>query len=280
MLLGFAGVVIFGATLPMMHIALSGMSPWFITFARAVIAATAAIPFILLGRHRLATTDIPEIFIAGVLLAICFPGFAALAMQTVPASHGGVILGLLPLMTASFAALIGGERPGALFWCLGVLGALIVVTFSLLESDLTLTIGDFWLLAAGLSTSFGYVLMARVSRRMGPGATISWALVLTLPISIAGVGLTWKAGLAEPSTSALWALAYLGYFSMFGGFFFWNAGLVIGGIARVSQIQLLQTFVTLALSALLLNEHISITTFLFAVAVGAVVWLGRKARIA
>lgn len=279
MLLGFAGVVIFGATLPMMHVALTGLSPWFITFARAIIATTAAVPFILLGRHRLAADDALQIFVAGVMLAICFPGFAALAMQTVPASHGGVILGLLPLMTASFAALIGGERPGPAFWALGVLGALLVVTFSLLKSDLTLTIGDFWLLAAGLSTSFGYVLMARLSRRMGPGATISWALVLTAPVSLAGVGLTWQTGVSNPSANALWALAYLGYFSMFAGFLFWNAGLVMGGIARVSQIQLLQTFVTLGLSAALLNEHISATTVSFAIAVGIVVWLGRKARI-
>ncbi len=279
MLLGFTGVVIFGATLPMTHVALTGMSPWFITFARAVIATTAAIPFILFGRHRIGAGDSAEVFAAGLLLVIGFPGFAALAMQTVPASHGGVILGLLPLMTAFFAALIGGERPGPAFWGLSILGAGLVVAFSLLRSDLKPSMGDFWLLAAGLSASFGYVLMARLSRRMGPGATISWALLLTLPLTLAGVAWTWQAGMTGPSAAALWSLAYLGYFSMFGGFLFWNAGLVMGGIARVSQIQLLQTFVTLALSALMLSERISATTLLFAVAVGLVVWLGSKARI-
>lgn len=279
MLLGCIGVAIFGATLPMTHIALDGFSPWFLTFFRAVIASSAAIPFLLIGQHRLAIPKTPEIFMAGLLLVFGFPGFATLAMETVPASHGGVILGILPLMTAIFAALIGGEKPGLLFWALGLLGAALVLTFSLIESDFSLTIGDLWLLAAGFSASLGYVLSARLSRLMSGGATISWALVLTLPIAALGTALTWKTGILAPQTDALWALAYLGYGSMFAGFLFWNAGLVTGGIARVGQVQLLQTFVTLGLSALLLGEHISNLTITFAVAVGSVVWLGRKARI-
>ena len=56
---------------------------------------------------------------------------------------------------------------------------------------------------------------------------------------------------------------------MFAGFLFFNAGLAMGGIARVGQIQLLQTFVTLAVSALLLNENITGMTVLFARGRGA-----------
>ncbi|MEX3010121.1 DMT family transporter [Hoeflea sp. TYP-13] len=279
MVLGFVGVVLFGATLPMTHIGLDGFSPWFLTFSRALIASAAAATYLAVTGYKLPRKNIPEAFLAGLLLVFGFPGFATLAMETVPASHGGVILGLLPLMTAVFAALIGGERPGLVFWGLGVLGAALVVAFSLLRSHFSLTLGDFWLLAAGLSASLGYVLSARLSRIMSGGATISWALILTLPISIAGTAWNWQTGIMDPDIPSLWALLYLGLFSMFGGFLFWNAGLAIGGIARVGQIQLLQTFVTLALSALLLSERISTMTLAFAIAVAAVVWFGRKARI-
>lgn len=279
MLLGFVGMVIFGATLPMMHLGLQGFSPWFLTFARALIATSAAIVYVVVTGIRVPAGRYPEAFLAGLLLVFGFPGFATLAMQSVPASHGGVILGLLPLMTAIFAALIGGERPGLVFWALGILGAALVVVFSLLRTHFSLGPGDFWLLAAGLSASLGYVLSARLSRLMSAGATVSWALILTLPLSIAGTWWTWKTGIGAPDAAAIGALLYLGYFSMFAGFLFWNAGLAMGGIARVGQIQLLQTFVTLALSALLLSERISVMTVLFAVAVAIVVWLGRKARI-
>ncbi|MCP4315997.1 MAG: DMT family transporter [Hyphomicrobiales bacterium] len=279
MVLGLIGVVLFGATLPMTHLGLQGFSPLFLTFSRALIASTAAVVYLVLTGYKLPLERVFEAFLAGLLLVFGFPGFATLAMETVPASHGSVILGLLPLLTAVFAALIGGERPGPVFWGVGMLGAALVVTFSLLRSHFSLTLGDFWLLAAGLSVSLGYVLSARLSRIMSGGATISWALILTLPISATGTALTWKTGIGSPGAPALWALLYLGFFSMFAGFLFWNAGLAMGGIARVGQMQVLQTFVTLALSALLLSERISTMTVLFAVAVAAVVWLGRKARI-
>ncbi|MEM9105675.1 MAG: DMT family transporter [Pseudomonadota bacterium] len=279
MVLGFVGIVLFGATLPMTHLGLQGFSPWFLTFARALIASVPAIVYITMTGVRIPRGRLAETFMAGLLLVFGFPGFATLAMQSVPASHGGVFLGLLPLMTAVFAALLGNERPGPLFWGLGMLGAALVVTFSLLRTDFHPGIGDVWLLAASLSASLGYVLSGRLSREMPGGATISWALILTLPLSIIGTIMTLGTGIHAPQGPAIWALLYLGLFSMFAGFLFWNAGLAIGGIARVGQIQLLQTFVTLGLSALLLGEHISVETLLFAIAVALVVWFGRKARI-
>jgi len=279
MVLGFVGIVMFGATLPMTHLGLEGFSPWFLTFGRAMIASIAAIVYVAMTGTRVPRGRLTETFFAGLLLVFGFPGFATLAMQSVPASHGGVFLGLLPLMTAVFAALIGNEKPGPMFWCVGVLGAALVVAFSLLRTDFHPGIGDVWLLAASLSASLGYVLSGRLSRDMPGGATISWALILTLPLSVAGTILSWNTGIQEPQAPAIWGLLYLGLFSMFAGFLFFNAGLAMGGIARVGQVQLLQTFVTLILSALMLRENITAMTVLFALAVALVVWFGRKARI-
>ncbi|AKH99568.1 EamA-like transporter family [Hoeflea sp. IMCC20628] len=277
--LGFIGVVIFGATLPATRIALEGFSPAFITFARALIAASVAGATLLILRKPFPRKHALSLLIAGVLLVYGFPGFSSVAMQTVPASHGGVVLGVLPLMTATFAALFGGERPGLAFWAWSIAGAALVMIFSLSGADIEPGIGDLWLGCAALSAACGYVISGKLARTRPGWEVISWALVITAPLSLAGTLFTWDAGVNQPDTNALIALGYLALGSMFAGFIFWNWGMAIGGIARVGQVQLLQSFVTLGLSALLLGETITPVTLGFAIAVGFVVWCGRKAKV-
>ncbi len=277
--LGFIGVVIFGATLPATHFALEGFSPAFITFGRAAAAAIVAGAALLAMGKRFPRKHAGTLFLAGLLLVYGFPGFSSVAMQTVPASHGGVVLGLLPLMTATFAALFGGERPGLAFWAWSIAGAVLVVTFSLSGADIEPGLGDLWLGFAALSASCGYVISGKLARTMPGWEVISWALVVTAPISIAGTLFVWNSGVSDPGATASMALAYLSLGSMFAGFIFWNWGMAIGGIARVGQVQLLQSFVTLGLSAWLLGEIIKPVTLGFALAVALVVWMGRKAKV-
>jgi drug/metabolite transporter (DMT)-like permease len=280
MALGLIGVTIFGVTLPMTHIALGGFSPFFITFGRAVIASIAAGLTLLLMRKKWPKGQGAILLGAGICVVYGFPIFSTTAMQTIPASHGGVILGILPLLTSIFAALVDGERPGPAFWAYGLAGAALVAFFSIRDSGFVLQMGDAWLFLAAITASLGYVLSAKVSRILPGWEVISWALVITAPLSIVAALLVMKDGIQAPTHAELGALSYLGLMSMFGGFIFWNAGLALGGIARVAQVQLLQTFVTLAVSAVLLGETISPSTIGFAVAVALIVWLGRKARIA
>jgi drug/metabolite transporter (DMT)-like permease len=276
--LGLIGVLIFSATLPMTHVALAGFSPAFITFGRAVVASAAAIVTLAVMRRPLPRGHFGQLFAAGLCVVFAFPGFSSIAMQTIPASHGAVVLGLLPLLTAIFAALVDGERPGILFWICGIIGAALVVGFSVHENGFHLEAGDLWLFAAAVIVALGYVLLGRLSRSLSGWEAICWALVVTLPLSLIGTAATLSSGIHAPSTAALGAFAYLGLMSMFGGFIFWNAGLAIGGIGRVAQVQLMQTFFTLGISALLLGEHIGLETIAFALLVAFVVWLGRKAR--
>jgi drug/metabolite transporter (DMT)-like permease len=216
---------------------------------------------------------------AGVLLVYGFPGFSSVAMQTVPASHGGVVLGVLPLMTATFAALFGGEKPGFAFWAWSIAGAALVVIFTLSGADIEPGLGDLWLGCAALSASCGYVISGKLARTRPGWEVISWALVVTAPLSLAGALYSWDSGVSNPDATAVMAFTYLSLGSMFAGFIFWNWGMAIGGIARVGQVQLLQSFVTLAVSALLLGEEITWVTLGFAVAVALVVWFGRKAKV-
>lgn len=276
-LLGFAGVVIFGATLPVTRIALEGYGPWFITFSRALLATAAAASALAAMRARFPRADAVTLFSAGIMLVFGFPGFMALAMQTVPASHGGVVLGILPLATAAFAALVAGERMKPAFWFWAVAGTVLVVAFAVRDSGFGFAIGDLWLVLAGLCASLGYVISGKLTRKLPGWQVISWALVLTLPVSLAGTVLLWSTGIRAPSAAEHAALAYLGLGSMYAGFLFWNVALARGGIARIGQVQLLQIFVTLAFSALLLGEPLGPEILLFAAAVAACVWMGRRA---
>ena len=130
MLLGLIGVTIFGGTLPMTRLALEGFSPFVITFGRAVIASLAAGAILLALGRRLPRRHLAPLAGVGLGAVFGFPIFSTIAMQTIPASHGGVVLGILPLLTSIFAALVDGERPGVLFWACGIAGSALVVFFS------------------------------------------------------------------------------------------------------------------------------------------------------
>ncbi|QKV18371.1 DMT family transporter [Oricola thermophila] len=281
--LGLFGVVIFGGTLPATVLALPSFGPLFIASSRAAAAALIAVLVLVVRRRRLDRRDLGSVFVAGLMVTFGFPALSSLAMQTVDASHGGVVLGILPLATAAFAVLLTGERPGTAFWLWSIAGAVLVTWFVLGQNndgEPGFESGDFWLVAAALSAAFGYVVMGRLSDRMPGWEVICWALVLTAPLNFALTAWLWEDRYLDPQPVAALALGYHALFSMFLGFFFWNAGLALGGIARIGQVQLLQVFVTVALSAALLDETITARTVLFAAAVAATVWLGRKARAA
>lgn len=279
MALGFAGVIIFGATLPVTRLALQGFDPAFIAFSRAFLASVAASAVLLFLRRPWDRRDLGALVLIGATLVFGFPLLVNVAMQTVPASHGGIVLGVLPLLTAVFAAVIGGERPGPAFWAWGLAGAALVLGYTLRGGGFVPGVGHVWLGCAAVVSALGYVISGKLARRMPGWEVICKALVICAPFTGLGCLLTWQSGVHAPQGAALWALAYLALGSMFAGFFFWNAGLALGGIARVGQVQLLQTFVTLGFSALLLGERISPVMIGFAAAVALVVWMGRKARI-
>ncbi|MEQ1943041.1 DMT family transporter [Mesorhizobium sp. VNQ89] len=276
--LGFLGVLVFGGTLPATRIALGVFNPGFVTFGRATVAAAAAVLLLLVLKRRFPRQDAGALALIELLLVFGFPILSSIAMQTVPAAHGGVVLGILPLTTSLFAALISGERPSPLFWACGVVGAVLVVLFALRDEGMQLSQGDIWLLLSCLAASLGYVVSGKLSKKMPGWEVICWALVISAPFSIVGTWLSWRPEFVTATHAEIAAFFYLGLGSMLLGFFAWNIGLAMGGIAHVSQVQLLQTFVTIAISAVLLGEVVTGETLLFAFAVVAVVSVGRWAR--
>lgn len=254
---GFVGVLIFSGSLPATRLAVGGFSPLFLTSARAVIAALLGAAFLALFRQiRPARRDVISLLIVAGGVVVGFPLLTAVALQHITSAHSVVFIGLLPLSTAVFAVLRAGERPRLPFWLLSGAGSLIVVSFALSQGGGSLT-GDVLMLAAILVCGLGYAEGAQLSRRLGGWQVICWALLTALPVMALVMIVAWPGGFATVSEGAWLGLAYVSVFSMLIGFFFWYRGLAQGGIAGVGQLQLLQPFMGLALSAALLGEPVA-----------------------
>jgi drug/metabolite transporter (DMT)-like permease len=278
---GLVGVTIFGGTLPMTRIAVMTFDPIMVTVGRATIAAVlAALLLAALRRPPPPRHTWRSIVIAAVCAVIGFPLFSAVAMVTVPASHGGVVLGLLPLATSIAAVFVNGERPSRSFWVWSIVGALLVLAFTLRNADAAVGWGDAALVAAGACAALGYAHFARIGPWVQGWESISWALVISTPITLPTVLLTFRPEYLDAPLPAIGALLYVAVFSVFVGFFFWSAGLAIGGVARVGQVQLLQTFVTIGIAAWLNGEPLTLETVGFAGAVVAVVLAARRQTVA
>jgi len=277
--LGLLGVIIFGGSLPATRLAVSGgLDPLFMTAARAALAGLAAVAVLVVMRRRPPWPHFRLLFVAMLCLAILFPGLAAFALTTVPAAHGGVILALLPLATAAAAFAFAGERPSLKFWLFAVLGSALVVAFALRDGIVVVT-GDAYLFLVVIVGGVGYAVSGRLAREMPGWEVISWALVICLPVSLPAAVLLWPHDIDAVETSAWLGLAYSAMMVQYVGFWAWNAGLAIGGVARVGQVQLLQPFVTFVLAAIFLSERIDIVMVGFAIAVVTVVALGRRAAV-
>ena len=277
LVLGGLGVVLFSGTFPATKFALRDLSPWFISFGRAAVAAVlAGIVLALLRSRRPVGADLARLIASALCVVVATPVLIALSLQRTPASHVAVVFALLPALTAAFGVLRGGERPGILFWAAALAGVAIVTAFELGQSHGRLSPADGYVLLAVIVCAAGYAEGAVVARSIGGLETICWSLVATLPLTLPGALVT--APHHPPSSDALLGFLYVSIFAMFLGFVFWYAGLA-RGIARVSQMQLLQPLLTLALSALLLAEHIGWVTALAALGVIASVAVTQLSRV-
>lgn len=255
---GFIGVVMFAGSLPATRVAVADLNPMFLTCARATIAASLGLALLLLLRQRRPhAADMPSLALTAVGCVVGYPLLSALALQHVTSAHSMVFVGLLPLCTAIFAVLRGGERPRPVFWLFSIIGSAFVVGYAASTGIHASPLGDLLMLAAVMVCGLGYAEGARLSRELGGWQVISWALVLSLPIMLPMALLTMPSSLGHVSAQAWIGLAYVSLFSMLIGFVFWYRGLAQGGIAAVGQLQLFQPFMGLALAALILHEKVS-----------------------
>lgn len=281
MFLGLVGVVSFGLTLPATRFIIPYFEPVFIGLGRAVIASfVAALLLIATKQTRPSKNQFYQLLGVASGVVVGFPILSAWAMQTVPASHGGVVLGVLPLATAIVGSVVSNEKPSVAFWICGIVGSAVVIAYSLLQGVGEFQTGDFFLLGAIVSAATGYALGGKLSKEIGGWQVICWALVISFPFIIVPAWLEApQDAFGSLPLNVILSFLYLALVSQLFGFFFWNKGLALGGIARVSQTQLLQPIVTLLASALLINETINVQTIVFATLVIVTVAISKKMPI-
>ena len=279
-LYGLLGVLGFSLTLPATRIAVADLDPTFVGLGRALVAATlAALLLIVTQQSWPGWANVRSLLIVAAGVVIGFPLLSAWAIQRVPSNHGAIMLGVLPLATAVAGALRAGERPSLRFWFTSIAGSLTIVGFALVSGGGALHPADWALWGAVGSAALGYAEGGRLARTLGGWQVICWALLLAVPFILIPV-LVSAVSVPPVASPAAWlGFAYVSIVSMLLGFFAWYRGLALGGVARVGQIQLLQPFFTLAASAVLLGEHITLSTVAVAIVVAIIVMVGRKAVV-
>lgn len=277
LLWGLVGVAAFSLTLPATRAAVASLDPFFVALGRALVAGLLAAGVLAITRSRVPTRAEWRLLVPSALgVVFGFPLFTTWAMTSVPATHGAVVLAILPLATGAAAAIVARERPSAGFWAVGIAGSALVVAFALREGGGGLHAADLALLAAVASAACGYALGARAAATLGGWQSISWSLVLCLPVLLPLVPFLAPRAPAAVGATAWAGFAYVAIVSQYVGFFAWYHGLAAGGIAKVGQLQLLQPFMTLVASAVLLGESLTLEALAFALGVVVLVAIGRR----
>lgn len=278
---GLLGVASFSLTLPATRLAVSAFDPVIVGLGRALGAALLAGAALWLTRQPLpARRHWPGLVLVAAGVILGFPLLTAWAMQQVPAAHGAVVIGLLPLATAGAAARRAGERPSRAFWLASLTGSAVVIAFALRSGAGQLHLADLALVGAVAAGAVGYAEGGRLARELGGWQVVSWALVLSAPFLAIPVGLAVRThGMAGPPAAWI-AFAYVAAVSQFAGFMAWYKGMALAGVARVSQLQLLQPFLTILASAWLLGEPLTWATLGTALIVVGTVAVGRRAPVA
>jgi len=280
MLFGLFGVIAFGLTLPMTKIIVPYLDPIFIGLGRSAFATIIAVALLLKFTNTIPNKrQMIQLAIIAIGVIIGFPIFTTIAMQSVPASHGAIVVGILPLATAIAGAIIAKEKPSFTFWLVSLIGTALVVGYTLLQGNGSFHEADSALFIAVISVSIGYAVGGKLAKELGGWQVICWALVISFPFIIIPTINYAPENLFDFSLSTYLGFLYLTVISQLFGFFLWYKGLAMAGIVRVSQIQLVQTFITIIASVILLNEVIDIQMIIFAILVVSSVWIGKKMPI-
>ncbi|MFD8977369.1 DMT family transporter [Streptomyces sp. NPDC059593] len=278
-LLALLGVVSFSLTFPSTVWGLESFGPWSLVAVRSTLAALIAGAFLLAGR-----VPLPErrhwaglaVVAGGVVIG--FPLLTTLALQTSTTSHAAVVVGLLPLTTATLAAIRTGRRPSRTFWFAAVSGAVVVIAFTIQQSGGAVSTGDLYLFGALLVCAAGYTEGGRLASLMPGWQVIGWALVLCLPLMAVASAVTLSIEPVHLNAHGIIGLVWVAAGSTFFGLYVWYRGMAEIGIPKASQLQLAQPLLTLFWSVFLLGETLPLAAPLAAVGVLVCIAVTQRAK--
>ena len=284
--IGYAllGVTIFSFTLPMVKLALPAFSPWSLTFGRATLAGLLALVFLFFARVNFPERKhLRPLLVTSTGIVIGWPILTTLALQETTSAHAAVITAGLPLATAILAVFRLHEHVPKTFWLAALVGTLTLVFYALARGGQeggSLT-SNLYLVGAVMAAAMGYAEGAILSRYMPGWQVVSWCVVLTLPITMPGFLFSLWLGRDSHEISIIPFLAFLftAFGSMYFGFFAWYRGLSELGVAKGSQVQLIQPLLTLLWSVILLGETVTGATLLAASVVIMCIAIVQRLRV-
>ena len=280
----FLGVLIFSFTLPMVKLALPGFSPWTLTFGRATLAGLLALALLMRARVRFPERKLigPLLITAGGIV-VGWPILTTLALQETTSAHAAVITAGLPLATAVLAVFRLHEKVPKAFWAAALVGTFTLVIYAWLNGgqEGSSLKADLFLVGAVVAAAIGYAEGAILSKVMPGWQVVSWCVVLTLPLTMPYFLISLWLGRETHSITSVSLMAFLftAFGSMYFGFCAWYRGLSELGVARGSQVQLVQSLLTLLWSALLLGEIVTSKTLVAASVVVVCVAITQKVRL-
>jgi drug/metabolite transporter (DMT)-like permease len=275
-------VLMFSGTVPATRIAVASLDPTVVGVGRSVLGALIAIGYLLAVRAKWPGRDqVPGIVVVAVGAGVGFGWFSAQALRTLSATHGSVVIGLLPMLTAVFGVLRTGARPRPLFWLATAAGTAVVVWYAAsgVRSE-RLGQGDLYLLAALLLAAAAYAEGGRLAQTMPGGQVIAWGLVAALPITVPLTAAALLRAPFTPNAASLGALGYMAVFSVFVGMVLWYRAMGLAGVPRASAIQLAQPLLSVVWSWLLIGEALRPRTIVAAILVLICVATAQRARMA
>ena len=278
--LAVIAVVMFSGTVPATRIAVSSIDPIVVGVGRSVLGALLAIGYLLAVRAPWPSrAQLPGIVVVAAGAGVGFGFFSAEALRTVSATHGSVVIGILPMLTAVIGSLRTGERPRPLFWIATAAGTAVVVVYAATGSASTrLGAGDLYLFIALVCAATAYAEGGRLARTMPGGHVIAWGLVAALPLSVPLTAFALHGSGFQPSGESLAALAYMAVFSVFVGMVLWYRAMGLAGVPRASSVQLAQPLLSVVWSWLLIGEPLRPETIVAAVLVLVCVATAQQAR--
>jgi drug/metabolite transporter (DMT)-like permease len=282
------GVLCFSLSFVSVRLALRGFDPLFIALARGAGAGAIAFVCVLLGKYPLpAGRQVLRLCLAAAGIVFAFPILTTIALQSVPASHAATVSAIMPILTAVFGVWRKRERVPVAFWAIAAGGTSVVIWFLVSRSaGLQLRQADLLIIVASVACAYGYAEGGLLAQEMGGWRAICWMLVFAAPVALVlFITYLFASGPVHPvdSPSAWFGLLYQVLVAQFLGFALYYRGLGRGGVAKMSQIQQLQSVLAVLAAGLILGEQIDLQLWvvvgLLLVAVVAARWaMGRAVR--
>ncbi|KOO48616.1 DMT family transporter [Priestia koreensis] len=280
LLLGAIGVICFSLTLPATRVAVEYFGATIVGLGRTVAASILVGIILFIRKEALPSRQhFKSLLIIAFGTVLGFPLLTSFSMESLPVSHGAVEVALLPLSTAGFSIIRGGERPSLKFWLSSIIGSLAVIVYAIHLGLGSFQLADFALIAAIIILGLSYAEGGKLAKELGSWQVIAWSIMIGAPFFVLPVIFQFSPSMLHAPIEAWGGFLYLTIVSQFLAYVAWYKGMALGGIARVSQIQYLQPFLMIMFAGLFLGESITLFTMITALIVVFSVMIGKNAPV-